>query len=72
MNHFFAKFIIIAGLILIVVGLAMMFADKISFFGKMPGDICARGKGSSFYFPVVSCVVLSVVLTIILNIFFRK
>jgi hypothetical protein len=72
MNQLFGKYIIITGIILIVVGLVVLLADKIPFLGKLPGDIYVRGKSGSFYFPVVSCVVISVVLTIILNIFFRK
>jgi len=40
--------------------------------GKLPGDIIVRGKSFAFYFPVATMIILSVVLTIILNLLFRK
>ena len=41
-------------------------------FGRLPGDISVQGQNSGFFFPVVSCIVLSVLLTIVLNIVFRR
>ena len=40
-------------------------------FGQLPGDLRLEGERSSFYFPVVTCIVLSVVLTIVINVVLR-
>lgn len=61
------KFLIIAGVVLVVLGLLLMAGAKFSFFGlgRLPGDIAYKGKNVTFYFPVVTCVVLSLVLTLV-------
>ncbi len=59
---------VIAGVVLVAAGLLFIAGSKASFLGlgRLPGDIIYRGKNSSFYFPIVSCLILSVVLTLIL------
>jgi hypothetical protein len=53
------------GVALVVIGLLMMLAERLNIpFGRLPGDIAWQGKNGSFYFPVVSCIVLSLVLTL--------
>ena len=67
--------IILMGIAFIIIGVIVMFHDKIPFLGKMPGDISIKGKNTSFYFPIVTCIVISIILTILLNLFskfFRK
>ena len=61
------KFLVIAGVVLVGVGLLLMAGSKFSFFGlgRLPGDIAYKGKNVSFYFPIVTCVVVSVVLTLL-------
>ena len=61
------KFLIIVGVLLVVVGLLLMAGGKFSFFGlgRLPGDIAYKGKNVQFYFPIVTCLVLSVVLTLV-------
>lgn len=66
------KLLIIIGGILLILGVVFLFSPKIPFLGKLPGDFSIRGKGFSIYIPIATCIVLSVLLTIILNIFFRK
>jgi len=44
---------------------------KLPFLGKLPGDIVVQREGFSFYFPVVTCIVLSILLTIVLNVVIR-
>ena len=68
----FGKTLILLGAVLIVLGAAIILAPKIPFLAKLPGDVHLRGKNWSFYFPVATCVVISVLLTILLNLFSRK
>ncbi len=60
------KFLVIAGVVLVGLGLLLMAGSRFSFFGfgRLPGDIVYRGKHSTFYFPIVTCLVLSAVLTL--------
>jgi hypothetical protein len=68
----FGKLLIFFGIILIVSGLLMIIFSKLSggVPGRMPGDIYIERDGFKFYFPVVSALLISLVLTVILNIIF--
>lgn len=66
------RLLLVLGIILVVVGVIFMFADKIPLIGRLPGDILIKRKNFSFYFPIVTCILLSVLLTVIFNLFFRK
>jgi hypothetical protein len=68
----FGKFLMVAGALIFLVGLLIMFADRIPFLGRLPGDIYVQRKNISFYFPIVTCILISVILSIILNISSRK
>lgn len=74
MNEFsgLAKGLILLGLIIVVVGVGLLLIDKIPFIGRLPGDINIQRKNGSFYFPLTTCILLSIILTIILNLFFRR
>ena len=63
------KTLIILGIILAVAGAVLLAAAKIPWLGKLPGDITYHGKGFTFYFPLATCVLLSVVLSLILYLF---
>jgi hypothetical protein len=65
MTEHLGKFIILVGVVLILVGLAVTFFDRVPFLGKLPGDIHVKRGNFQFYFPVVTCIVLSVVLTLL-------
>lgn len=65
------KFLIIAGIVMIIAGLFIAYGPRIPWLGRLPGDIRIEGKNSSFYFPVATSIILSILLTIILNLFFR-
>lgn len=65
------KMLIYLGIILVVVGCIMHFGGKFIPFGRLPGDINMVGENSSFHFPVVSCIIISIVLSVIANLFFR-
>lgn len=68
------KTLIAIGCLFIIAGLLFMIGDKFSFFGlgHLPGDIHFSKGDTDFYFPIVSCILVSVVGTILLNLFFRK
>jgi len=56
----------LVGLLLAVIGAVLYAGSRLPFrLGRLPGDILVQGKGSTFYFPVVTCLVLSLVLTLL-------
>jgi len=63
------KVFIIFGVLFIIIGLAFMFGDKIPFLGKLPGDIYIKRERFSFYFPLTTGILISIVLTILFSIF---
>ena len=64
------KLLIIMGLLLILIGLLYPFLRDLG-FGRLPGDIVIKKENSSFYFPIVTCIIVSVVISLIL-IFLKK
>jgi hypothetical protein len=60
------RILIVIGLVVAGIGLAMVFAGKIPWLGKLPGDFFFRGKNFSFYFPITTSILISVILTLIL------
>ena len=69
------KLIILFGVVLILLGGIMLLFGKLPFFGKLPGDIYIQRKNFSFYFPLASSILISIILSLIFilfNIFFRK
>lgn len=65
------KGLILLGLILIIVGGILLLWPKIPWIGKLPGDIFFRGEKVTFYFPITTCIVISIILTILFSIFRR-
>ena len=63
------KSLITLGIILIIFGLLLNFSGKIPYIGKLPGDIYIKKKNFSFYFPITTCIIISIVLTLIFSIF---
>ena len=63
------RYLIVGGVILILLGGGFYLAARLGLpLGRLPGDIHIEGKNGSFYFPIVTCVIVSLVLTVILNI----
>ncbi|MCM8765385.1 MAG: DUF2905 domain-containing protein [Candidatus Omnitrophica bacterium] len=60
------RFLIILGLIFIGLGVIFILGGKISWFGRIPGDILIEKKNFTFYFPLATCLLLSLLLTLIL------
>ena len=61
------RLLVLTGVLLVGLGLALMFGSRFSSLGlgKLPGDISYKGKNVTFYFPIVTCLILSVVLTLV-------
>ncbi len=62
------RFLIIAGLVLLVVGLAWPLLSKLG-LGRLPGDIAIRKDGFGFYFPITTSIIVSVVLSLLIWLF---
>ena len=66
------KIIIFIGLLLVAIGLVCMVGNKLPFIGKLPGDIAIERKNYSFYFPVTTCIVISIVSSFIFWLFNKR
>jgi len=69
---FIGKTLITIGIIMALIGIALLSADKIPWIGKLPGDIFIQRKNFSFYFPITSCLIVSVVLSLVLYFLMRR
>jgi len=65
------KMLVLFGAFIILFGLLFMMAGKLPFLGKLPGDIAVHTKRFNFYFPLATSLIISILLTIIINIFLR-
>jgi len=71
----FGKLLLIIGGVIFLLGLLLSFSGKVPYLGQLPGDILVKKKNFSFYFPLTTCIILSIVLTALLYFFtniFRK
>jgi hypothetical protein len=59
------KFLIIAGVVLVVAGIIIQFADRIPFLGRLPGDISVEKQNFKFYFPITTSIVISILISLI-------
>jgi hypothetical protein len=68
MNPSIGKYIILVGAVVVLAGLVVyFFGDKLSWMGRLPGDIRIEGKnGGGFYFPIVTCIVVSILLNLLI------
>ena len=65
------KLLIVFGVVLVVMGLLFTFAGKIPWLGHLPGDIYIQRERFSFYFPLATCLLLSLIVTLVLYLFRR-
>ena len=67
MNFFdgLGKTLLFFGLILIIIGVIVLLLPKIPWLGKLPGDLFFKGEKVSIYFPITTCIIISVILSII-------
>ena len=67
----FGVMLILMGGVIAALGAVFLLSYKFPFLCRLPGDIHIEGKNSSFHFPVVTCLIASVVLTMVLNVIVR-
>lgn len=68
----FGKILIIIGLITAGIGLLFFAGDKIPWVGRLPGDLFIKGKKATFYFPITTCIIISIIMTLVLFLFRHK
>ena len=65
MNNYFAKLLIAVGIIVVIVGVLMLLNIKIPFV-KLPGDIVIKKENFTFAFPIVTCIIASIILSFVM------
>jgi hypothetical protein len=68
----FGKILIIIGLVIAGLGFLFLLGGKIPWLGKLPGDFFYKGKNVTFYFPLATCIIISIILTIIMMFINKK
>lgn len=70
--QYIGKFLIILGIIIVAVGGVLLFSGKIPWLGRLPGDIIIQKRNFTFYFPLATSILLSLILTLFFWLFNRK
>ena len=70
--QYIGKYLIVAGAILISIGVLLLFSGKIPWLGRLPGDILIKKENFTFYFPITTSVFLSIVLSAVAYFLMRK
>ena len=63
------RILIFIGILCVIAGVVSTLLGRFIHLGRLPGDILVNGEHGTFYFPIVSCIVISVVLSVLLNLF---
>ena len=66
------RMVLILGVVVVAIGALMLLAGRLPFLGRLPGDIAVQRGNWSFYFPLATSILLSLVLTVVLNLFGRR
>ncbi len=64
--------LIVVGAVMVVAGLVIVFAERVPFLGRLPGDVVIQKKNFTLYFPIATGLLLSLVLTVVLNLWSRR
>jgi uncharacterized protein HemY len=67
----FGKTLIYLGLVLVIVGVVFALAGKLPWLGHLPGDITIQRERFTFYFPLATCILISLIVSLVLY-FFRR
>ncbi|ACA59869.1 DUF2905 domain-containing protein [Candidatus Desulforudis audaxviator] len=70
--EWFGRTLIIVGVLIVVLGALLYFGGKILGIGRLPGDILIQRGNFTLYFPLATAILLSIILTLVLNLFFRR
>jgi len=70
--HHIGRLLVIMGAIIAAAGLLLMLGEKLPWLGRLPGDIVVRKKNFTFYFPLATSIVISIILTLIFWLAGRK
>ncbi len=65
------RIVLVVGVLLVIVGGLAVLGVRLP-FGRLPGDIAIEGERGGIYFPIVTMIVISIVLTVVVNLFFRR
>jgi uncharacterized membrane protein YkgB len=65
----FGKMLILLGVLIVVVGLLLLFGEKIPWAGRLPGDIIMKKEKLTIYLPFTTCIVISILLTLLFALF---
>jgi hypothetical protein len=73
MNVFYSlgKVLIIIGLVIAAMGVLMVITPRVPWLGKLPGDIIIKKENFQFYFPVTTCIIISIIVTLFFYLFKR-
>jgi hypothetical protein len=66
------RLLVVVGLLVAAVGGVLLLLPQLPWLGRLPGDIHVERDHFSFHFPLVTCLVVSAVLTLLVNLFFRR
>lgn len=66
------KMLLILGIVLALIGGAILLVGQVPFLGRLPGDIVIERKNFSFYFPLTTSIVVSILLTLLFSLFSRR
>ncbi|HAM39207.1 MAG: hypothetical protein A2474_05105 [Elusimicrobia bacterium RIFOXYC2_FULL_34_12] len=70
--NYLGKILIIIGVILIIIGIAIVFNFRIPYIGKLPGDIYIKKDNFSFFFPLTSSIIISIIISFVLWLITKK
>jgi hypothetical protein len=63
------KMLILMGVFIVLIGVLLVIGEKIPWIGRLPGDIVIRKKNFTFYFPIVTSILISIILTLLFWLF---
>jgi hypothetical protein len=69
MSGILSKLLILIGVLIVVVGVLLLVGEKIPWIGKLPGDILIKKEKFAFYFPITTCILISILLTLLFTLF---
>lgn len=70
--HDLGRFLVVVGMVAVLAGVVLMLVPRIPWLGRLPGDITINRGPVTVYFPLMTSIVVSVVVTLLLNLFWRR